>query len=312
MFGIKKNSKIHSVYGKIYLPDYNMQAPINKDIPEIYNKDGQKMDMFFIRDTLFAHAPNESKSKYFIWDRYNFGLDTHFYTHKSMLQTMGKPVRKYGWMLESETICPEDYQIFEKHKGFEKDFDLIFTFSDKILNAFPNAKLFPFPIEPWVFGDKEQYLRKNKAVSVIASGKTLCEMHKFRNATALKCKNLNIADAFGKFCGGNYCENHEPFFDYRFSVVIENDVTPYYFTEKITNCFATMTIPVYLGAGKIGDFFNLEGIITFSEKEDIEQVLKKCTKEEYEARLPAVMDNYERVIKFGNTLDKMYEDFIIR
>lgn len=299
---------IHSVYGKIYLPQYNMLVPISKDIPDIYNKQGNKMDVFFIRDRHFSSTPNECKSKYFIFDRYNFGLDTHFYTHTDMLKTMGKPSKKYGLLCESEAIVPKDYQIFEKYNGLEKEFDLIFTFSDKILNSIPNARFFPFSMMPWVFGENDLHLKKNKNISIIASGKARCEMHSFRNATALKCKNLAIADAFGKFCGGVYFENHEPFFDYRFSVVIENDITSYYFTEKITNCFATMTIPVYLGATKISEFFNPDGIIAFSQKDDIEQILKKCTKEEYEAKLPAVIDNYNR-INNGNPWDKMYEEY---
>ena len=90
----EKGCAKHSCYGKIYLPIYNLYAPIQYDSPpEIYNKDGLAMYMFFIRDSHFAHSIGP-KSKYFIWDRYNIGLDTHFYTHKNMLKTMGKPKKQ--------------------------------------------------------------------------------------------------------------------------------------------------------------------------------------------------------------------------
>jgi len=306
----EENIQIHSVYGKIYPPIYNLQVPIKDKPLEIYNSDGMPMNVFFIRDQHCAHG-NGPKSKYFIWDRFNLGLETHFYTHNCMLETMGKPSKKYGWLVESESICPNDYNIFLKHAGLEKEFNFIFTFSEKILNSISNARLVPFSMDPSVSAsDNRQYQKKNKNISIIASGKDLCELHRLRNSLALTCKNAGIADAFGKHCGGGWFENHEPFLDYRFSVVVENDVSAYYFTEKVTSCFSTFTIPVYLGALKINEFFNKDGIITFSPKDNIEQILKKCTREEYENRLPAVIDNYNRIMKYGTVFDRMYEDYI--
>ena len=268
------------------------------------------MSIFFIRDSHFAHDGSGPRSKYFIWDRFNIGLETHFYTHNCMLETMGKPSRKYGWLIESESICPEDYSIFLKHKGLEKDFNNIFTFSEKILDSIPNARFVPFSMAPLVSSDEKQYLKKSRNISVIASGKDMCELHRFRNYLALTCRNMALADTFGKYCGGGYFQNHEPFFDYRFSIVVENNISAYYFTEKITTCFSTMTIPVYLGATKISNYFNPDGIIIFSQQEDIEQILEKCTKQGYENRLPAVIDNYNRIMTYRNVFDKMYEDYL--
>ena len=45
-------------------------------------------------------------------------------------------------------------------------------------------------------------------------------------------------------------DKEEGLCDYRFSVAIENGQYKTYFTEKILDCFATGTIPVYLGAPK--------------------------------------------------------------
>ena len=53
---------------------------------------------------------------------------------------------------------------------------------------------------------------------------------------------------------------------YRYSIAIENDVTSYFFTEKITNCFASLTIPIYLGASCVDKFFNKDGIIKIDTK----------------------------------------------
>ena len=49
--------------------------------------------------------------------------------------------------------------------------------------------------------------------------------------------------------------------DYRFSFAMENDCYESYFTEKLHDCLLTGTMPIYLGAPNIGDFYNLDGIV---------------------------------------------------
>ena len=56
------------------------------------------------------------------------------------------------------------------------------------------------------------------------------------------------------------------------------------------NALAAQTIPIYIGAAKIDEFFKPDGIIKISTSSDIEKVLTMCTKEAYEERLPAVLE----------------------
>ncbi|GHU16887.1 hypothetical protein FACS1894163_07080 [Spirochaetia bacterium] len=136
-------------------------------------------------------------------------------------------------------------------------------------------------------------------------------LHHYRNSIAMLCKKQYLADTYGAFDGGRYFDYiEEPFQDYRFSIVVENEITPYGFTEKITNCFAAMTIPVYLGATKIGKLFNPDGIIQFNQHDDIETVLKQCTKEFYEERIPAIIDNFNRVNSDKSSSDILYEKYL--
>jgi hypothetical protein len=234
-----------------------------------------------------------------------------------MLETMGKPNRIYGMLVESEIIVPDDYTIFEKNKGLENDFDLIFTYSDKILQTIPNSRYVPYYIRPW-YGkgngilSLDNYKNKTKNISIIASRKEIVPLHKYRNMIARQCKTNCLADTYGTFDGGRFCDISEPFQDYRFSIVIENEITPYGFTEKITNCFAAMTIPVYLGASKIDSLFNPDGIIRFKISDDIETVLKKCTKEFYYERITAVIDNYKKVTNGKSADDIIYENYICK
>ena len=78
-----------------------------------------------LKDKYGFHVKEEMHTKYFLTDRFNFGLKTHFYSHQAMLETMGNPDKKFGFLFESMGIVPEDYKIFDKHKGLNKDFDLI-------------------------------------------------------------------------------------------------------------------------------------------------------------------------------------------
>ncbi|MGX2985054.1 glycosyltransferase family 10 domain-containing protein [Helicobacter sp. 23-1048] len=302
----------HKIYGKIYYPHYNLSTPIGQNDLNVYNEFGEKLEVFFIRDIHCAHA-GTTRSRRILWDRYNFGLQTHFYTNNSMLETIGKPKRRYGMLLEAEIFVPNDYKIFDRHKGLEKDFDLIFTSSAKILDSISNARFVPFASEIWNEDSiaPDLYTKKSKNVSFLSSDKIMCELHKFRIDLALRCKRENLCDTFGRFDGGGYVKNiSDTLNDYRFTICIENDVQPYLFTERLTSAFAAQTIPIYLGATEIDKFFNSEGIIKITTKSDIKEVLKQCTPQEYERRLPAVLDNYKRVMEqYTSKYDYLWENY---
>lgn len=55
---------------------------------------------------------------------------------------MGFPTRKYAIFVESESIIPKEYDIFNKHKGIEKEFISVLTYSEKLLDKLPNAVFF--------------------------------------------------------------------------------------------------------------------------------------------------------------------------
>lgn len=297
-----------------------MYVPFDAATPKLYNKDGQPMKTVFLRDSQSAHSPY-SESNYVFFDRFNFGLNTHIYSQVDLFQRSGKPIHTYAMFSESETVEPESYKVFEKHKGLEKDFDYIFTFSEKLLDKLPNARFIPFCTAPWYGSEKYGGLmtedacnHKTKNISVMASSQNISQYHKLRIAIANKCKQQGLADTYGTFDGGPFLDKIDHVFaPYRYSIIIENDVKPYYYTEKITSCFAAMTIPIYLGATKIGDFFNEDGIIkiTPDDFDRLEDVLKQCSEEDYLSRLEAVKDNYKRVQKNLNVFDNfIYQPFL--
>lgn len=184
-----------------------------------------------------------------------------------------------------------------------------------------NAKFFPGTASVW-YGrqgddfvwDDECYKKKNKGISIVSSNKRMCHLHNIRIQLSEYCKKNRLADTYGTFDGGTMCLIDDSLKEYRYSFAIENEISDYFFTEKITNCFASQTIPIYLGAGKIDEFFNKDGIIIIHEKQlnDIENILKKCTREYYDEHIDAIVDNYNRVFQYRNVFDWLYERYFLK
>ena len=95
-----------------------------------------------------------------------------------------------------------------------------------------------------------------------------------------------------------------------YAVVIEDEISPCYFSRRILNCFESKTIPIYLGAKEIGKFFNIDGIIQIQDVDQIDNVLERCTIEEYQNRLPAILDNFKRAEKFKSPIDLIYPIYL--
>ena len=79
-----------------------------------------------------------------------------------------------------------------------------------------------------------------------------------------------------------------------FSIAVENAVYDTYFTEKLTDCFATGTIPVFYGSKKvIKKYFNPDGVIFLDDNFDISTL----TEDLYYSKMDAIKDNFERACR---------------
>jgi hypothetical protein len=113
--------------------------------------------------------------------------------------------------------------------------------------------------------------------------------------------NLGI-DVFGK--GRNFiAEKSEGLYSYRYSIAIENSLTPNYWTEKLADCFISLTVPVYLGASNAKDYFPEESFVVATEQDlkgGLENLLRRISTEDYERRLPFLLEARRRVIEEYN------------
>lgn len=308
---------------RAYYPIYNQYAPMATEEPMIYDADGRRIHTCFIRDFHSCHAPTYTGGR-LMWDRYNFGLKHHFYTHLAMLETMGSPDYRYGALVETMGVCVSDYRLFDEHATLAQDFDKIFTFSRRLLEKLPNAHFVPFCSNvrlDFRTRDCSQlvteglYATKTKDVSILSSNKTSCPLHVLRIETAKKLRRLALADAYGTFDDSlEYVRAYDTVAPYRFSVVFENSVEDYCFTEKLTNCLACQTIPIYIGPPSIGEFFNIDGIIQVrpEEVDDIESILRMATPQYYNEHLSAVLDNYSRAKEYLRWQDFMFNKYLAK
>jgi hypothetical protein len=218
--------------------------------------------------------------------------------------------RKIAWVCESRAIFhfmnfPRD--VWEENFIRICDsFDLVFTSEKEWVGKHPNVRYCPAGSNlPWI--KNQDIFPKAKLVSMIASPKQISFGHVIRHQIAEKYKD--VFDLYGGVNGSlrlspgiPWGDKSEGLNDYMFSVTVENDKYSTYYSEKITDCFATGTIPIYWGASDIGDIFNKDGIIELTPDFDP----KMLTKELYESKLDAVRDNFNRVKELVSADDQLF------
>jgi hypothetical protein len=115
-------------------------------------------------------------------------------------------------------------------------------------------------------------------------------------------------------------ENHDYEFDgksiilkdYAFSITLENWVQDNYFSEKIMDCFMLGTVPIYMGARKILDYFNPDGIVLVDSFEKIIDEVNNLSFDKYQKMLPAIKENFERAQDHIDTISYSYNRYIRR
>jgi len=205
----------------------------------------------------------------------------------------------YGWLMESHAITTDLEDYFLKDNSKINDFRYVFTHNKKLLESNEKFK-FLHPSGFWV--NNFENLHKTKLISMVTSNKRHTKLAKKRYNFAKKYRNK--IDVFGS---GFHNISHKEIGlnNYFFSVVVENDLTPDYFSEKLLDCFATKTIPIYLGCRNISQYFDEKGIIMF---EDFD--IKKLSRSLYYSLEPHVKENYKIVQKYKLPEDSMYKNYI--
>jgi hypothetical protein len=246
--------------------------------------------------------------KKFTWSYDNTGdTDIEVYMDNSLLKGFhSKSKNKFLWICESSTVSQPQLELIKNNKDqFQDCYKKIFIHDRRYLNVCENMEFVPCGSNmPWVKLPK--LYDKSKWMSLICSGKNFSKGHQYRNYLMEKFKSTTYPiDYFGRHF--NPFERKEDVLnDYYFSITIENGKYETYFTEKIMDCFATGTIPVYYGTNDIGDYFNKEGIVILQENMD----LSLLTKDYYHSKYEAVKENFEKCMNHQMADDYLYDKII--
>mgnify|MGYP003118945326 FL=1 len=215
--------------------------------------------------------------------------------------------KKYGWLIEPRWYNPMTRQIKNNPQPYIEAYDFIFTHDKELLDLDPTFK--------FVFGqgsiiEEVGVFDKSKLVSCVVSDLQMTEGHKLRLEIAKQIADSGEVDMYGK--AFNYIPRKiDALKDYRFSFAMENDCYESYFTEKLHDCLLTGTMPIYLGAPNIGDFYNLDGIVIMDKNANGEVTFNSeiLSDEYYNDHIDAVKDNYERVLQTQTAEDFMFLNY---
>jgi hypothetical protein len=149
--------------------------------------------------------------------------------------------------------------------------------------------------------------QKTKLLSVITSNKAFTRGHidRIKFVEKLKQHYGEQLDVFG--------EGFRPFKDkwdvtvpYQYQLVIENSSEPYYWTEKLGDCFLAETFPFYYGCTNVADYFPREAyepIDIHDADAAIAIIDREVAAHRYEQAVPALHICKERMLDEYNMFE---------
>lgn len=206
------------------------------------------------------------------------------------------------------------------HRGI-KQYGRIFT-QDADLKG--KRYIHSHPALPWHVNKDYDFLakcgmpRKERTLSWITSNYVYWEGHRARMAFLERIRGHVDFDLYGK--GFNQIDDKwEGLAPYRYSLAIENFQNPFYWSEKIADCFLSWTMPIYYGCTRINEYFPPESMVVVDINDPIstiEKIRETMLSDRWERNLDAIAYARELVLKkyhlFPFLVDKIKEKPIKR
>jgi len=274
-------------------------------------------------DTSFRHHSSNtipgSPINYVEWNRSN---PTHeslvCFTNEQILSDQRKQIPKsqrIALLYESKETMNWLYRDVQK---VISEFQIFFTHEKQFLQNYSNTRWIPgngIWIGHSYGGGVTGLCNKDRLLSFITSDKQTTTLQQLRVLLARKLgelSNYEIDVYLRPAHAFEYIPISQCLGRYHFSLIVENTISPWYFTEKLLNCFAVGTIPIYLGATEIEEFFNPQGIIKFkSMGEFMDKTLPSLNPDLYKSKIDSVVDNLERSLKMSS-IEKVISETIMQ
>jgi glycosyl transferase family 10 (putative fucosyltransferase) len=266
-----------------------------------------KVNLF---DHAFSHVPYSvpgRTSRYIqwvrgrmVWDGVTVITDNHLRYYKTLFPDRLQLRPLIGWLLEGRGYAPGNYEAIP---SVIDRLDLLMTHDQGLLDRYPEkARFVPFG-GCWIADKEWPELPKDVKwdVSHIYSGKKFMQGHQLRHEIARDFPGIHH---YGHGSKKPLANKADGLLGYGFSIVVENDRAYNYFTEKLIDCFACGTIPIYWGCPNIGKFFDLQGIIQFDKITDLPDILAQL---DYSQHAAAAIKNQNLARQYVLPEDYMYE-----
>lgn len=231
---------------------------------------------------------------------FNDEYDVCFWEDESIFQCSEYDEKNYGLLMESQGFLPNMYVNFSMQMPSILDnFNSVFTHKRRLLKQDSRMKWAP---ASGVWIKEPKIYDKTKVVSMISSSKSMCDGH--RKRLGYVDKFAGSVDLYGRQINP-ITRKEDGLAEYMFSIAIENAEYSGYFTEKILDCFATGTVPVYLGDPSIGEVFNTDGIIVLDESFQPSSLNEDL----YLSMMDSIVDNFERCQQFLTVEDYIFDNY---
>lgn len=238
--------------------------------------------------------------------------DVHFYINEK--------IDKYDyWVVyenlpfEDSAICPKENTIFiagepttikKYDEEFLNQFSKIITCQRRIQG--PNVYYMTpghtwFPKKSYDELSSNDKVEKSKLISLVVSNKSGTPGHQKRLEFCLKLKEHfgDKMDIFGRGIN-DFDDKWDVLAPYKYSIAMENSVEVDNLTEKIGDCFTSLTFPFYHGCPNIDKYYNKDSyqLINIDDFEGTCKTIEKIINDEhhYEQHLKALIESKHKYI----------------
>ena len=266
------------------------------------------MPVVKVVDSTFSHGPAigyggeraGERPQHFQWDTSPGPADVKVFTDIRLKEAVDDPTpRKIALLIEPPAINSGMYDWIVDNAH---EFQAVLTHQKRLVERGRPFRFYPFGgswIREWGI------FPKTKMFSTLVSPKKLTEGHRVRHEVV----GLPGVDSYGDGVGRWVESKTEALRNYRFAIIIENEMSDWWFTEKLIDAISQGCIPIYRGCPSIGDFFNLSGIIRWRDPEELEALVKSLTLFDYEIRVPAIHTNLKKARQYQCCEDWIVEHY---
>jgi hypothetical protein len=209
---------------------------------------------------------------------------------------------------------------YDYQKILYKNFDVVISFWPEFKDNEFNPTKIKCTGLPWHVGYSYDQLmdltfdtiNKNKKLSWVTSNLNIRPGHEQRLALLHELKKNIEFDLFGR--GFNEINDKlDGLMNYNYSIAFENFEIEDYWTEKISDCFLTYTVPLYTGCLNISDYFDSESFVQLdfnSVNKSIEIIIDTIERKPSDSQIKKLIQSRLDVLNKYNFFNIIYEIII--